>query len=64
MKLRGMRLDAIKHYSFAFLRDFVRYTRQYVNSNWFLVGEYWREDSEFLARYLEYMGYEISLFDV
>jgi len=64
MKLGGMRLDAIKHYSFAFLRDFVRYTRQHVNPNWFLVGEYWREDSEFLARYIEYMGHEMSLFDV
>ncbi|KAK0724498.1 alpha-amylase-like protein [Lasiosphaeris hirsuta] len=64
MKLGGLRLDAIKHYSFEFLRDFITHIQQHVDPNWFLVGEYWREDSEFLARYIEYMGHRISLFDV
>ncbi|KAK0612076.1 alpha-amylase-like protein [Immersiella caudata] len=64
LKLGGMRLDAIKHYSFEFLRSFVSFIHQQVDPNWFFVGEYWREDSEFLARYLEYMGQRISLFDV
>ncbi|KAL2014926.1 hypothetical protein VTK56DRAFT_6819 [Thermocarpiscus australiensis] len=64
MKLGGLRLDAIKHYSFGFLRDFVKYIDARVDPDWFLVGEYWREDSEFLARFIEYMDHRISLFDV
>ncbi|KAK3388438.1 glycoside hydrolase superfamily [Sordaria brevicollis] len=31
---------------------------------WFIVGEYWREDSEFLSRYIEYMHHRLYLFDV
>src|SRR5512140_2738402 len=64
VKLGGMRIDAVKHYSFSFLRDFVRHIDKNVNRDWFLVGEYWREDSEFLARYIEFMDHRISLFDV
>ncbi|KAK5661876.1 hypothetical protein OQA88_9984 [Cercophora sp. LCS_1] len=64
LRLGGMRLDAIKHYSFEFLRDFVRYVHRHVDPEWFFVGEYWREDSEFLARFVEFMHHRISLFDV
>lgn len=32
--------------------------------DWFIVGEYWREDFEFLVKYIEYMDYWILLFDV
>jgi len=63
-KLAGLRLDAIKHYSFEFQRQLLAHIDQYVDRSWFIVGEYWREDSEFLARYIEYMGHRISLFDV
>ena len=61
LPLAGLRLDAVKHYSFEFLREFCE---RAVDPAWFLVGEYWREDSEFLARYVEYMRHRVSLFDV
>ena len=64
LKLGGLRLDAIKHYSFEFVRDLLAHVDQTVDRTWFIVGEYWREDSEFLARYIEYMNHRISLFDV
>ncbi|KAK1826636.1 alpha-amylase [Podospora conica] len=64
MKLGGLRLDAIKHYSASFLRDLLEHIDERVDSNWFLVGEYWREDSEFLAGFIEYMNHRMSLFDV
>jgi alpha-amylase len=64
MNFGGLRLDAIKHYSFRFLRDFVTHIRQNVDPDWFVVGEYWREDSEYLSRFIEFMGHQISLFDV
>lgn len=64
VQLGGLRLDAIKHYSFRFLRDFVTHVKKHVDPDWFMVGEYWREDSEYLARFIEFMDHRISLFDV
>lgn len=64
LPLGGLRLDAIKHYSAAFLRDFIAHIDATVGADWFLVGEYWREDSEVLARYIEFMNHRLSLFDV
>ncbi|KAL2257995.1 hypothetical protein VTK26DRAFT_8862 [Humicola hyalothermophila] len=64
LKLAGMRLDAMKHYSFRFQREFVEYIQTHVDPNWFVVGEYWREDSEFLSKFIEFMHFRISLFDV
>ncbi|KAK4101260.1 glycoside hydrolase family 13 protein [Parathielavia hyrcaniae] len=64
LKLGGLRLDAIKHYSFRFLRDFVTHIQEHVDPGWFMVGEYWREDSEYLAKFIEFMDHRISLFDV
>lgn len=64
--LGGLRLDAVKHYSAAFVRDLVAHVDAAVpgGRDWFLVGEYWREDAAVLARYVEYMNHRISLFDV
>ncbi|KAK4167034.1 alpha-amylase [Cladorrhinum sp. PSN259] len=64
LTLGGLRMDAIKHYSFRFLRDFLIHIRANVSKDWFVVGEYWRVDSEFLAKFLEYMDHRLSLFDV
>ncbi|KAG7284778.1 hypothetical protein NEMBOFW57_009390 [Staphylotrichum longicolle] len=64
VKLGGLRLDAIKHYSFRFQRIFLTHIKQHVDPEWFIVGEYWREDSEYLAKFIEYMGHQLSLFDV
>ncbi|KAK4183137.1 alpha-amylase [Podospora australis] len=64
LKIGGLRVDAIKHYSFRFLRDLLRHIDREVNDQWFIVGEYWREDSEFLAKFIEFMDHRISLFDV
>jgi alpha-amylase len=64
LKLGGLRLDAIKHYSFRFLRDLVSHIKQRVDPDLFIVGEYWREDSEYLAKFIEFMDHQISLFDV
>lgn len=64
VELGGLRLDAIKHYSFRFQREFLTHIKQHVNPEWFIVGEYWREDSEYLAKFIEYMDNQLSLFDV
>jgi len=64
LKLGGLRLDAVKHYSAKFLRDFLLHIDQTVDQHWFIVGEYWRDESDILARYIDYMNNRISLFDV
>lgn len=64
VKLGGLRLDAVRHFSAKFLLDLVRYIAENIDSKWFFVGEYWRDNAEVLARYIEYMEHRISLVDV
>lgn len=64
MPLGGLRLDAIKHYSAGFVKDFLAHIRGTVGRDWFIVGEYWREDQDVLTKYIEYMDHGLSLFDV
>ncbi|KAK2841547.1 hypothetical protein FQN49_006149 [Arthroderma sp. PD_2] len=63
-ELKGMRLDAVKHYSRAFLKEFIQHIRATVGRDWFLVAEYWSGDINILLEYLEQMEGLVSLFDV
>ena len=62
--ISGIRFDAVKHFSENFLRDFIRHLDQTVGRDWFLVGEYWRNDLRRLSNYIERMGHRMSLMDV
>lgn len=64
VKLSGMRLDAIKHYSEDFLRTFINHLNETVGRGWFFVGEYWTAEFGILAPYLARMCGQMSLFDV
>jgi alpha-amylase len=64
VKLSGMRLDAIKHYSEDFLQTFIRHLDDTVGKDWFFVGEYWTAEFGILAPYITRMGCRMSLFDV
>ncbi|PSR92274.1 alpha-amylase-like protein [Coniella lustricola] len=64
LPLGGLRLDAVKHYSARFVKEYLRHIRATVGRDWFIVGEYWREDSQVLAKYIEYMEHNLALFDV
>ncbi|KAK6073491.1 alpha amylase [Seiridium cupressi] len=64
LKLGGLRLDAVRHYSASFLRDFIRHIDETMGGDWFIVGEYWRADAGVLSGYIEYMNNRLSLFDV
>ncbi|KAH6652880.1 alpha-amylase [Truncatella angustata] len=64
LKLGGLRLDAVRHFSASFLRDLMRHIDTSVGQDWFVVGEYWRGNVEVLSAYVEYMNYRLSLFDV
>jgi alpha-amylase len=64
LPLSGIRLDAAKHFSTGFQRDFIDHVRKTANENLFVIGEYWSGDIQDLLRYLEAMEYRLSAVDV
>ncbi|KAJ5551922.1 hypothetical protein N7461_006620 [Penicillium sp. DV-2018c] len=64
LPISGMRIDAAKHYSASFQKDFVKHMRNTVGADYFLVAEYWRGEVGMLLEYLQVMDYSVSAFDV
>ena len=63
-KLDGVRLDAVKHISYAFFPWWLKALREAVNQDFFAVGEYWKNDVQALHDYLMNTMGTMSLFDV
>jgi alpha-amylase len=61
--LKGIRFDAVKHFSEDFLRTFITQMDEIHGTGWFFVGEFWKDDLSDMSRYLERMGRKFSLFD-
>jgi alpha-amylase len=61
--IHGIRFDAIKHFSEAFLQKFVENLDNKVGPGWFLVGEFWKDSLEDMGGYLARMNHKFSLFD-
>ncbi len=64
VKMDGFRLDAVKHISFEFYRDWLRDMRQHADRDFFAVGEYWSSELGKLLHYLDRTENSLSLFDV
>lgn len=64
VRLGGLRLDAIKHFSATFVKDLVAHIDETVGRDWTIIGEYWREEQSVLSRFIDFMDGRISLFDV
>lgn len=60
----GFRLDAAKHIPAWFFRDWVGHVRETVDSELFVVAEYWHPDMETLRQYLDLVDQQLMLFDV
>lgn len=61
----GFRLDAVKHISSSFYKDWIHNLRSAnKEKELFAVGEYWHGDVNRLEEYLNQVEYQISLFDV
>ena len=60
----GLRLDAVKHISFSFYKEFLAGLRETTGGNFPAVGEYWSADLGRLEHYLDEVDNEMSLFDV
>ena len=63
-KLDGVRLDAVKHISYAFFVWWLKSMRRDLVNDFFAVGEYWHSDVNVLRGYLEHSLRTMSLFDV
>ena len=60
----ALRLDAVKHISFPFYRDFLTSIRRITGKAYPAVGEYWSGDLDRLIYYLDSVDNAMSLFDV
>ena len=60
----GVRLDAVKHISADFYRNWIQKMRDISKDELFAVGEYWSGDISKLHRYITETEGKISLFDV
>jgi alpha-amylase len=58
----GLRLDAVKHISATFFRDYLYTVRERTGKNLFAVGEYYSNDVNDLMWYLQATDYQMSLF--
>ncbi len=63
-KVDGFRLDAVKHISASFYKEWIEYLRGQTKKELFTVGEYWSGDVDKLHKYIEETQGYISLFDV
>jgi alpha-amylase len=59
-----MRLDAAKHFSAKFQKDFVNHIRSTSNPDFFVIGEYWTGDVQAIMDYLETLENKIVAYDV
>lgn len=64
LKLDGFRMDAVKHISEEFVKDFLGEIRSVYGEEFYSVGEYWKDNLEILKEYLESLDYKTDLFDV
>lgn len=60
----GVRLDAVKHISFDFYKEWLKNIRSHTGRDFFAVGEYWSNDLHKLCHYLDETDNSLSLFDV
>jgi len=61
--LKGIRFDAVKHFSEDFLRKFITNLDEDFGPGWFFVGEFWKDSLSDMHQYLQRMGKKFSLFD-
>ena len=53
LKLDGFRMDAVKHISDEFIKEFLIEIRKEFGESFYSVGEYWKNDLKTLKDYLE-----------
>ncbi|KAJ5273852.1 hypothetical protein N7478_008977 [Penicillium angulare] len=64
LALSGMRLDAAKHISTGFQKEFTTHVQKKANPEFFVIGEYWTGNIQALLGYLEDTEHTIVAYDV
>jgi len=64
LQCNGFRIDAIKHISHEFIREFVTQVKQEHGDEFYIVGEFWSPDLAACQGFLDQVDYKIDLFDV
>jgi len=62
--LAGMRIDAVKHISSAFIKDFIDHINKHCGPDFFIVGENFNHDSKALAKYMDEFDDRMYLYDI
>ncbi|WP_042721140.1 alpha-amylase [Flavobacterium sp. B17] len=63
-KADGLRLDALKHISSGFLKEWITYIKTEVDPDCYVLGEFWKDDAEKITHFSDKMNNLISCFDV
>jgi len=63
-KVDGLRMDALKHISTEFLKEWIDYIKSDIDENFFMVGEFWKDNVEKIKNFSEKMDHRICSFDV
>ncbi|MEI9946984.1 MAG: alpha-amylase [Chitinophagaceae bacterium] len=63
-KVDALRLDAVKHISFHFIKEWLDHIRGYFKKDFLAIGEYWRHDVSHLEKYIDATEGRVQLFDV
>lgn len=62
-KADGLRLDALKHLSSGFLKEWITYIKTELNPECYILGEFWKDDAQKITDFLDKMDGLISCFD-
>jgi alpha-amylase len=62
-KVDGIRLDALKHISSDFLKDWTQYIKTEINPECYILGEFWKDEAEKIEYFSDQMTGLISCFD-
>lgn len=62
-KVDGIRLDALKHLSSDFLKEWIAYIKEEVSPDCFVLGEFWKDEAEKISYFSDKMGDLVSCFD-
>jgi alpha-amylase len=62
-KVDGMRLDALKHISSDFLKEWISYIKNDINPDYYILGEFWKDEAEKIKYFSDKMDDLISCFD-
>jgi alpha-amylase len=63
-KIDGFRLDALKHITPDFFNDWLDHLKDHFKKDFFCIGEYWKNDIDYLLKYIDATQGKIQLADV